>query len=185
MGTNISVAGLSGGGVMALWIAQYRDDVNLAVSIAPSFDPYTESKLYTPRFRLITTLPNFYHWWDEKNKDAPLDPIYAYPRWSSRSIYSFFQMGKQIYDLSQTTPPRANKTLLFTNANDTAVHNEIANTVMNKWMTAGASNLYTYNFDIHYKLGHDLIDPHQPDQKVHIVYPILFEQIDKLVKNRP
>src|SRR2546428_10773338 len=37
LGDHITFLGLSVGGLMAAWVAQYRDDVNKAVIIAPSF----------------------------------------------------------------------------------------------------------------------------------------------------
>ncbi len=37
LGDHITYLGLSVGGLMAAWVAQYRDDVNKAVIIAPSF----------------------------------------------------------------------------------------------------------------------------------------------------
>jgi carboxylesterase len=63
-----------------------------------------------------------------------------------------------------------------TNANDNAVNNGLTTTVVNNWRDHGA-NLTAYEFATDQGLGHDLIDPAQPDARTDLVYPRLIDLI--------
>ena len=60
LGEHITFLGLSVGGLMAAWVAQYRDDVNKAVIIAPSFTigPRLGVGISRVIMRLFLILPN-------------------------------------------------------------------------------------------------------------------------------
>ena len=55
-----------------------------------------------------------------------------------------------------------------------SVNNRLTMEVVRDWQ-AHAANLTTYEFEADLKLGHDLIDPAQPDQQIDIVYARLIE----------
>jgi alpha-beta hydrolase superfamily lysophospholipase len=60
LGNHITYLGLSVGGLMAAWVAQYREDVNKAVIIAPSFTISPRLGVGSSKviMRLFLTLPN-------------------------------------------------------------------------------------------------------------------------------
>jgi carboxylesterase len=64
------------------------------------------------------------------------------------------------------------------NANDNSVNNALTKDVVKIWQAHG-SNLTTFEFEADLRLGHDLIDPNQPDQKVEIVYPRLMDLVSQ------
>ena len=50
--------------------------------------------------------------------------------------------------------------------------------VVQLWQKRQAKSLQAYAFPLSLNVGHDLIDPAQPDQRVDIVYPKLIEEIE-------
>ena len=74
----------------------------------------------------------------------------------------------------QSKPPAAKKLVIVFNANDTSVNNELTAQIVKNWQAQGA-NLSTYEFPASLKLGHDLIDPHDDNQNIAVVYPKLVD----------
>jgi carboxylesterase len=177
-GERVILAGISGGGMVTAWAAQYRSDLDLAVLIAPAFGfgpiptPLTE-----PAMKLFRWLPNFYKWWDPKLKEA-VGPAYAYPRIATRALVHILLLGYAVRVAARRDPPSARAILVVTNGNDFDVNNALTSQVVDLWRGRGAKNLRTFEFDASLGLGHDLIDPSQPDQRTDIVYPKLVELIN-------
>ena len=178
LGERVILAGISGGGIVTAWAAQHRIDLYLAVLIAPAFGfgpiptPVTD-----PAIKLFRWLPNFYKWWDPKLKEA-VGPAYAYPRTATRALVQILYLGYAVRVAARRDPPAARAVLVVTNANDTSVNNALTSQVVDLWQGRGAKNLRTFEFDANLRLGHDLIDPSQPDQRTEIVYPRLIELIN-------
>src|SRR5262249_14256513 len=67
LGRRVTIAGLSAGGVMAAWVAQFRGDVARAVAMAPEFGLYVVPASLTAPVRLaMAGLPNRFVWWDPR-----------------------------------------------------------------------------------------------------------------------
>ena len=64
---------------------------------------------------------------------------------------------------------------MVTNANDSSVNNEIADQICQYWRENASQSVHAYTFGANLNLGHDLIDPLQPNQKVDLVYPVLLD----------
>ncbi len=65
LGDRITVAGLSGGGSVAAWVAQEREDVDTVMLIAPMLGILKLPEFSVkPVANLTLTLPNFFVWWD-------------------------------------------------------------------------------------------------------------------------
>jgi hypothetical protein len=75
---------------------------------------------------------------------------------------------------AQRIQPAAKKMVIALNANDNSVNNALTTDVVKLWQ-AHAADLTTYEFEANLKLGHDLIDPAQPDARIDIVYPRLID----------
>lgn len=86
LGEQVTVAGISGGGVVTGWIAQNRADVDLAVLISPAFGYAQVPPVLTlPASKLYLLLPNSFVWWNkELQEDTP--PSHTYPRYSNRAL---------------------------------------------------------------------------------------------------
>ena len=179
LGEHITYLGLSVGGLMAAWVAQYRDDVNKAVIIAPSFtiSPHLGVGLSKVIMRLFLILPNIMTQRLRPFKDGP---DHNYLGFASRGLGEMMRFGFSIYDTSKKSSAAAHSVLMITNAADAAVNNKIPLEIAKNWQANGLKHLEKYEFDAKYKLIHDIIDPGQKLQNIAVSYPIL---LDLLVRD--
>jgi pimeloyl-ACP methyl ester carboxylesterase len=178
LGEHITFLGLSVGGLMAAWVAQYRADVNKAVIIAPSFtiSPRLGVVLSKLVMRLFLMMPNIMTQRIMPFKDGP---DHNYLGFASRGLGEMMRFGFSIYNTSKKTGATAQSVLVITNAADAAVNNKITLQVARRWQTKGLEQLDKYEFDAKYKLIHDLIDPGQKHQNVAVTYPVLLDLVTR------
>lgn len=176
LGDHITYLGLSVGGLMAAWVAQYRDDINKAIIIAPSFtiSPNLGVGISKVIMRLFLILPNIM---TQRLKPFKDGPDHNYLGFATRGLGEMMRFGFSIYDASKNTSAAAQSVLLITNAADAAINNKIPLEVVKNWQANGLKHLNKYEFDAKYKLIHDLIDPGQKQQNVAVSYPILLDLI--------
>jgi esterase/lipase len=174
LGDHITFLGLSVGGLMAAWVAQYRDDVNKAVIIAPSFTigPRLGVGVSKVIMRLFLILPNFMTQRIKPFKDGS---DHNYLGFATRGLGEMMRFGFSIYNTSKKTSASAQSVLVITNAADPAVNNKILLDVAKNWQTNGLKQLDKYEFDANYKLLHDIIDPGQKQQNIAVTYPVLLD----------
>jgi esterase/lipase len=174
LGDHITYLGLSVGGLMAAWVAQYRTDVNKAVIIAPSFtiSPRLGVVLSKVIMRLFLIIPNIMTQRIMPFKDGP---DHNYLGFATRGLGEMMRFGFSVYNTSKKTSAAAQSVLVITNGADAAVNNKITLKVAQNWQTNGLEQLDKYQFDAKYKLLHDLIDPGQKLQNVAVSYPILLD----------
>jgi pimeloyl-ACP methyl ester carboxylesterase len=174
LGEQVTMMGISAGGVTTAWAAQNRDGLDLAVIISPAFGfKQIPTPLTAAAMNLYAFLPNSFVWWDPVLQ-AEGPPAYAYPRYSTHALIQTLRLGFAIQAQAQRVKPAAQKIVVVFNANDDSVNNELTMDMVKKWQAQDA-NLTTYAFDASLKLSHDLIDPTQPSQRIDIVYPRLIE----------
>ena len=177
LGEQVTIVGLSCGGVMAAWAAQFRADVDHAVGIAPAaglpFVPYGVSTLFR---KSVLHLPNFYIWWDPRVKEKINGPAHAYPRWATHGLAQIFRMGRKVIDTAKVTPPAARRIDVITSAFDTAVHLPTVHRLERYWQEHGAT-IRTYEFPKDLKVWHDMIDPASPTEQIAVTYPKVIEMI--------
>jgi len=174
LGDEVVIAGISAGGVTTAWAAQQRGEISLAVVISPAFGfrelpaPITAAAMNVFRF-----LPDRFTWWDPVLKEG-IAPSCAYPRYSRRALAEILRLGFTVREGMKHKPPEAGKIVMVTNAGDDKVNNALTKRIAKRWRERGAS-IETFEFDASLGLGHDLVDPDQPDAKIEIVYPKLIE----------
>ena len=178
LGEHVTYLGLSVGGLMAAWVAQYRADVNKAVIIAPSFtiSPRLGLVLSKVVMRLFLMMPNIMTQRFRPFKDGP---DHNYLGFASKGLGEMMRFGFSIYNASKKTGASAQSVLIITNAADAAVNNKIILQVAQHWQTNGLQQLDKYQFEAKYKLIHDLIDPGQKQQNVAVTYPILLDLVTR------
>jgi pimeloyl-ACP methyl ester carboxylesterase len=177
LGEHVSVCGISCGGVMASWAAQYRSDVDLVVGIAPSAGLPIVPKWVSTVFRAAAPrLKNIYIWWDPRVKEKIVGPPYAYPRFSTRSLAQIFRLGRHIYDVSANMPARAKRLKSITSDFDTAVKNAITYDILDHWERHGIT-IERHVFPASQKVWHDMIDPNQTFQQVDLTYPVIIHML--------
>jgi carboxylesterase len=176
LGEQVTVAGLSMGGLLAAWAAQNRADIARAGLISPAFGFQAIPRRLAPLVaRLVLALPNFFIWWDPKIKDAPHPPYHSYPRYATLTLGHLLHLSRVVRKQARRSPPKARQVVVITNPCDPSVDNRLAAQLLDAWQAAGAQNVSAYEFDRRHNLLHDLIDPEQPQEQVGVVYPILLE----------
>lgn len=178
LGAQLTVLGFSMGGVLALWAAQHRADVTLAVTVSPALAFHAIPLALTPLvIQYYLRAPNQFNWWDPQLKDAPAPPLHAYPRYATRGLAHFVHLGLKIRADSRRSQPQAGSVLMILNPTDEAVNNAYAHEIVRHWQALHTPNLRLYEFDPRLNLRHDLLEPDQPQQQIDTVYPILLEMV--------
>ena len=144
---------------MAAWAATSRPEVTSATIISPLFGvTLLPAWAVKPIVAWSRVLPDYYLWWDPGLKQGH-KPADAYPRYSLRSISSFFDLG---YDFSRQNG-RGNKPLeravLVTNAADLSVDGAVAKKVFRDRLASIATTTSTFEYPASERYAHDLIDP--------------------------
>jgi pimeloyl-ACP methyl ester carboxylesterase len=174
LGQQVLVGGLSMGGVVTGWLAQQRDDIDLALLMAPAFGFKAIPVVFTRLVAGLTLLrPNYFQWWDPKKK-ADLPPSYGYPRYASRGLGNLLRLSFAAQDMARHHKPAARRISVLTNANDMAVNDKMTARVVRLWQAQGAS-VQTHQFGKDLDLDHDFIDPSSPKQHIDVSYPVIME----------
>ncbi|MDQ3703162.1 MAG: alpha/beta fold hydrolase [Chloroflexota bacterium] len=173
----VLVAGISLGGVLAAWAAQYRP-VTRAVVIAPSIGlPIVPGALNRALIAAALALPNAFVWWDPRRRADLPGPPYAYPRYSTHALARVQRLGFAIVAAARHTPPAAAETWAVTNGADLAVNNGDVDTLVRHWRRSrsgrGCARIETFRFPRRLRLFHDIVDPLQPYQQVSLTHPVL------------
>jgi pimeloyl-ACP methyl ester carboxylesterase len=180
LGEHSTVLGLSGGGVVAAWIAQCRSDVERVVVIAPCIGIVANAPFgYTGnvavnRFAtaLMHVLPNMM---TQTFRPMKGGPPHNYQGFATRGLGQTTELGLTIYDAARTQPPAARTIAMVTNDRDIAVNNVLARALARRWQATSPGQVTNYVFRQASKLDHDIIDPTQKNQRVDYVYPILMD----------
>lgn len=178
LGEHVTMAGLSGGGTVASWLAQYRADVDIAVPIAPflgvAFIPHY---LNRPFANLADLVPSgFYMWWDPAKKaDNPFSAPYSYPRYSLKSLAEVLSLGYAAEEDVEHTKPASPDIIVISNAADDSVSAPIIEDFIDLWEAHGAELLTTYEFEEALGLPHDMITPTRLNNQIELVYPVIHD----------
>jgi pimeloyl-ACP methyl ester carboxylesterase len=179
LGDRVIVAGLSGGGSMTTWLSQVRDDVDLAVPIAPFLGiGFIPGFLNRPLTNLMLLVPDFFQWWDPINKENnPRSMPYSYTRYPTRALFENLRLGYIAEASARKNKPAAASILVVTNANDTSVNNAVIAEFVKLWSRYGEGFARDFQFDKELEIPHDMITAGRPDSKTELVYPKLHELI--------
>jgi pimeloyl-ACP methyl ester carboxylesterase len=173
LGEKVTVAGISLGGVVAGWLAQFNQDVDRAVVISPLFcAPLVPEWLSDLAGFLADRMPNLWLWWDPKTKEQIQGPKHAYPRFPTHAYGQMLRLGYEAKSAARNQPPRCPDIRVLVNDNDPAVNNVATSRLVGAWQANGAE-VATYHFPKQQGLLHDLISPDQVYQRTAEVYPVL------------
>jgi carboxylesterase len=175
LGQHVTMVGLSAGGIVAAWAAQYRPEVSKAVLISPSlgFGQYAHW-LQLLFMNIALALPDVEtHRFGATPRAAP----YAYVGWSSRALGEVLRLGVATARAAVMARPACQRLVVVTNANDMAVSSQLTRQLVSIWQSRGLQRVEYFEFERELKLEHDLIDPNNPRQRVDFVYPILLDLI--------
>ena len=179
LGDNVTVAGISGGGALSVWLAQERDDIQTAMPIAPFLGiHFIPTPLNRPIANLLDNIPNIWQWWDPiKKENNPFTGEYQYPRYGSHGLAEYLRLGFAAERNAKENAPKA-KIIMVSNASDLSVSNGIIDQFISLWESyseAGKAKIESFRFDKSLKLPHDMITPERDESNLTIVYPKLLE----------
>lgn len=176
LGRRVTVSGLSAGGVMSAWLAQFRPEVARAVVIAPAFAFGGRIGVFWGELQgpLLRTLPNF----GLERFGDPHDILdHAYYNFPSRALGQVMLMGSEIRRAAQRHAPLASSIHVILNEADTAVNDDVTIDLIKRWRRTGYKDLSVYEFPKERKLIHDIVDPAQKQQQTAYIYPILLDAL--------
>ena len=178
LGDEVVVTGLSAGGILSSWLAQYRADADQSISMAPFLGPHVLPKWANrAATNLLLLLPNMMVWWDPKTRDNPPGMTYAYPRFATHGLAQVMRLGAAVMDSAAQNKPLGSGIAMMLNEADEAVSNQLAEDLIADWRKHGAEvNVETLPLKL--GLGHDLIDPHQPTGDPALVYGLLIDMMN-------
>jgi carboxylesterase len=178
LGEHLTLAGLSVSGTLAAWAAQTRPDLDQAVLLAPALAPFgLPMRLVQPLERALQRLPNLMVWWDPLRR-ARVGPATSYPRFSSHALARAFDLAADLYATAAAAGPKTRDIVCVTNAHDRSVNNGATASLLSRWRQHGAS-IREHVFRGEVKALHDFIGPYQPGARADLVYPVLWELIDR------
>jgi len=174
LGDTIVVSGLSLGAVLAVYLAQERHEVSLAVPIAPLLGPkLAPAWAARPLTRAFLVVPNRFIWWNDKQRENLPGPQRVYPRFSTRAMAETMLLGAMVEDDAARAAPAARRIVMVTIGGDPAVNNDANAALVRSWQARAFDHVSAYQFPESLHLGHDVIDPDQPYQRIGVVYPTL------------
>ena len=173
LGEQVTVAGLSLGGVLAGHLAHFGNPVQRAVLIAPMFGlKRIPGPLHPVLARAAYGLPNRFVWWDPKLK-ADLPPAHGYPRFATHAYAALFKTASTVLEEARRGAPTARHLSVITNASEPGLDNRFTYQLVELWRGRGAE-VETYEFPASDALPHDMIDPAgNPARVTERVYPVV------------
>lgn len=177
LGERVAVLGISTSGLLCAYLAQYRADIARSIPVAPVFAMlHLNVALNAVLGTALSALPNFFMWWDPRNKEKEL-PSTGYPRFPTRALAGALRIGYPVERDAATVPIRARSAVVVTNAKDPAVNNRVTQRVASAWRTHAPGRVDECEFTT-LPANHDIIDPENAQPRTDIVYPKLLELIE-------
>jgi pimeloyl-ACP methyl ester carboxylesterase/membrane associated rhomboid family serine protease len=171
LGEQVFIVGLSGGGTVAAWAAQYRNDVTRSVMLAPFYGSgFMPAFINRIGINLLTRIPNI------TLPGATIIP-YAYPGNTTRAMGETMLLGEAVSRLAGNTVPATTSVALLYNENDRTVNNAMAVSVMNDWARTGITpEIYVMPASL--GLPHDIIDLNQEVKNPDLVYTAVVDIVE-------
>lgn len=171
LGEQVYVVGLSGGGTVAAWATQYRNDVTRSVMLAPFYGSgFMPAFINRFGINLLTRIPNI------TMPGTTIIP-YAYPGNTTRAMGETMLLGEAVHRLAGNMKPATTSLALLINENDRTVNNAMAIEVMNAWARTGITE-EIYVMPASLGLPHDIIDKNQPEGDFDLVYAAVIDIVE-------
>ena len=153
LGDSVIVLGLSMGGTVSAWVAQYRV-VRRVVLVAPAIEPgRIPAIIDRPIIGLATHIPNVTRG-DVPDTTRPDREL----GFSSRAAAEVLELGTSVLREARHMSPRTTQMTLLVNANDRTINSRTAKTLAQRWAGHGAS-VSVFEFPDSLRLPHNILDP--------------------------
>jgi alpha-beta hydrolase superfamily lysophospholipase len=171
LGTAVTVAGFSLGGLLAAWLAQH-ESIHHVVAIAPFLGVARLHPRATPAFAAaLRALPNVFLWWNPILRER-LMPDHGYPRFPTRAIAEALGIANALAAHARISPPATRRITIVTNSSETAVNNDAARALADAWRAHDAGEVALAHI-IGLPPSHDVIEPLRPGTHARRAYRTL------------
>lgn len=176
LGDRTTVFGLSGGGAVASYIAQFRADADRVIPAAAFLDTAAiPTWAVNAAVNLIDLLPPI------DQRDPPPDEAIrgAFPHGASdtstHGAASYMRVGQAVLNAAAHDAPKAGEIIVVVNDADKTVNNGLIEDLAARWAALAPSSTRTYRFAESQGVLHDMITPDRDGEKVDLVYPVLLD----------
>lgn len=177
LGDRVVVLGISTSGLLCAYLAQYREDIARSIPVSPVFAMlHMNDPLNAFVAKLFLWLPNFFLWWDPRNREKEL-PLTGYPRFPTRAMGKVLQIGILVERAAKEEPLKARSMVVVTNDKDPAVNNKVTHRVVLDWQRKAPARVEEFVFTT-LPVNHDIIDPENAEPRTDLVYPVLLQSIE-------
>jgi len=182
LGQKLTVVGLSGGANAAIWLAQNRPEIDLAVVMAPSLGvQFVPSPLTRAAIVLLKLAPDLMVWWDGKTRETnPESPDFAYTAFATHAMGQMLEFGQNAKKAVRKNKAQARQMLVISTAGDRAVNQTEIRQLISYLQKHSA--VTTYEIPLNENVGHDFISPGQGRNEA--LYPLLIDLI-QAAENKP
>lgn len=173
LGERVTVAGVSASAVVLSWLAYQRTDIDRQILFSPSISFGTTKGESVPSIKTYAV-----HYNAKPNRILPWGtprPPLGYTQYATHVIIEIQRLALATCLLAYRQPSMVSETLLVTSAYDTAINHTLIAELVALWQHYPDSYVQAYTFDAALEVGHSLIHPDHPLQKVDLVYPVLQE----------
>ncbi|MFZ4776302.1 MAG: alpha/beta hydrolase [Terrimicrobiaceae bacterium] len=186
LGDRVSVVGLSGSSVAAAWMAENRTGIESVLLLSPFFSLYGHPVWMIDFLSaILSKLPNFYQWWDNKLQDKLPGPPYAYPRYGTRCMADTIQLSRNVRAHMYDHPLPAGRMDILITGTDIGANNSLSKKMEEDWNEKYPGSVTIFEFPEKDGVPHDMVDVHQPGQKTAITYPKILQLLGVPPSSRP
>jgi carboxylesterase len=182
LGEKVIISGFSGGGTITTWLAQVRDDIDIAMPVSPFLGiSVIPVSLNRPVAHLMDNIPNIMQWWDPITKeDNPYTDEFQYPRFGTHALAEYLRLGYVAENLAKNHPP-SDKIIMVSNGAEPSVNNRVIDQFIKIWQSQEEYDgqiVESFRFNKKLHLPHDIITPSRFEGNRTIVYPKLIELLE-------
>ena len=179
LGDSVIVVGLSLGGNLAAWSAQFRPEVRRAVPISPALGLAHVPPIPDPvLLRLVIHAPD--HTRSEAANSFRPDRTSG---WSTHAIGQIVRFGLAVREAAREHAPAAPEIRMLLNEHDHTVSRTRNLELAQSWAATGG-NVGAWEFHDSLCLPHDVIDADERSGNVHASYPVILDLIDGVEPRR-
>jgi alpha-beta hydrolase superfamily lysophospholipase len=176
LGDQITVFGLSGGGAVASYIAQFRPDADRVVTAAAFLGiPSVPGWLTPAAINAIDLAPPI----DQRDPAPDEATRGAYPHGASdtstHGAAAYMRAGQTVVDAAAKQAPKAGRIVVVVNDADTTVNNGMVDDLAQRWAKLAPDRTSVYRFDASQHVLHDMITPDRDGQQTDLVYPVIID----------
>jgi esterase/lipase len=168
LGDSVVVAGMSAGGAITAWVAQWRADVQRAVLIAPAIAVgLLSDENGQELLDIVSAIPNITR--TTRPDTSRPDMVQGT---TSRGLAEVLRLGQRVRDQSVDRAPRVKDIALLLNARDRTVSEDAAVDLAQRWFDRGAT-VRVYKFPAALRLPHNVMEQTGRGGNTEIVYPVV------------